>query len=58
MTDFERYKYILDTTGVKYNEYLYASGIDIEISEESIAADIGVNIVFDKNGTFKFFEVR
>jgi hypothetical protein len=57
MTDFERYKYILDTTGVKYEEYKYETGMDVEIISESMGTDGSINIVFDKSGNFKCFEV-
>jgi hypothetical protein len=57
MTDFERYKYILDITGVKYDNYSYEAGMDIEIMRESIETNGDISIVFDTTGKFKCFEV-
>jgi hypothetical protein len=59
MTDFERYKYILDTTGVKYEECLYPRGMDLEIKTESMAAfNKPITIVFEKDGSFSYFETN
>jgi hypothetical protein len=57
MTDLERYIWIFDNTGVKYEVCRYENGTDLSISSESISTYGEVNLSFNKEGKFVSFEI-
>jgi hypothetical protein len=57
MTDLEKYIWLFDNTGVKYDIYKCDRSTDLEILSESISTYGAVSLCFDVNGKFESFEV-